>query len=199
VTSLSYSGSTLSVGLSDNQNVGLSLSSVSVLIGKSPCTSLTGTFSSFTCTLPLNSDTTPLLVAGTVTPLIAVAGYGIAPLSSGVNALSVPLVVSSILATSGGNNGGYQLTISGSGFPLQASQVSITVCSNSATIKSSTNKLITFYMPSCGVVGTYPVNVVVGSLSDSSLSFTYNDASGSAPTIFSLSPTSANPGAKGVL
>jgi hypothetical protein len=56
----------------------------------------------------------------------------------------VPLVVSSVSPVSGGNNGGYFVNLIGSGFPLDKSQVSISVCGNLATIKSITNININF-------------------------------------------------------
>jgi hypothetical protein len=123
ITALSYSGSTLTLGLSDVQSKGLTLSSVAVQVGASPCTSPTGTFSSFTCTLPTNSDSSPTLVAGSLTPLVTINSIGIAPLHTGVSPLPIPLLTNSLSLSTGGNNGGYVIGILGSGFPLFANQV----------------------------------------------------------------------------
>ena len=53
-----------------------------------------------------------------MTPVVSVGNYGIAGLATGVNPLSVPLVCSSLSVTTGGNNGGYLISMSGHGFPL---------------------------------------------------------------------------------
>jgi len=146
-----------------------------------------------------NNDTTPILIAGSVIPFIAIQPHGIVGLANTASPITVPLTTSAISLTSGGNNGGYILTITGSGFPLDKSKLTITVCNNPATIKTITNQLITFYMPLCSSTGSYNVNVAVGSLTASNLLFNYTDASLTAPTIISLTPNSANPGVKGFM
>ncbi len=146
-----------------------------------------------------NIDSTAILVAGQVTPLIFVPTYGIVGLKSGVNALSVPLTTSSLSVSSGGNNGGILLSVYGTGFPIDKSQMTITVCNNKATIKSITNIRADFYLPACGTIGNQNVVVQVGSLTSSTQSFLYVDGSTVAPKIISLNPVSANPGLKGTL
>ncbi len=100
--------------------------------------------------------------------------------------------------TTGGTNGGILTTLSGKGFPLDKKSINITVCSKLATIKSINNINVQFYLPACATTGNQTVNIAVGSVTDTSLSFNYTTASG-APTINSLNPISANPGVKGTL
>lgn len=199
ITSLSYSGTTLSLGLSDAQSKGFSLSAVSVSVGGLACTNLVGSVSSFSCTLPTNANGTANLVAGTVTPLVTINGLGIAELSSNpvVSPLTIPLVVSGLSLSSGGNNGGYVIGITGSGFPSDATQVSVFICSKKAAIQSITNQLINIIVPACSN-STSVVTVTVGSVTpDTSQTFNYVASTG--PVIISLNTSSANPGAKGVL
>jgi hypothetical protein len=229
ITALSYpgNGTTLTLGLSDSQSKAFTLSAVTVTVGGKPCTPLTGTISSFTCTLATNDDGSPILTAGTLTPVVSIAELGIAQLDTGVSPLTIPLQAAGLTnsganitnctngtngtnctngtrrlltaSTASGNNGGYIIGISGNNFPTDPTQVSVSVCGNAATIQSLTNTLINIYMPSCPYTGTFPVSLTVGTFTVSSLSFTYTDASLSAPKISSLSPPSANPGARGIL
>ena len=154
---------------------------------------------SLSCQLKKNTDNTPTLVAGTFTPIVSVKNIGILGLKSGVNPISVNLVATSLSVASGGNNGGILITLVGKGFPLDKSQMSITICSKTATIKAISNIDAQFYLPSCASTGSNPVTIAVGSLNDSSLNFSYVSASQVAPTILSLNPPTANPGVKGTL
>ena len=89
-----------------------------------------------------NTDSTPTLVAGDVTPLISLDQFGIAGLASGVNPLSIPLNTNSLSSTTGGNNGGYLITMAGTGFPLDKSKITIEICQKQATIKSINNIMV---------------------------------------------------------
>lgn len=109
----------------------------------------------------------------------------------------IPLIVSSINSTSGGMNGGTINKVFGSGFTMDISQISITVCSKLATIKSSTFSQITFYMPSCEAAGNYTLSVTVGSTNTSSIIYQYLAPIG--PTILYITPSSSNPTAKKTL
>lgn len=100
-----------------------------------------------------NTDSTPILVAGSVTPIVSVGTYGIASLASGVSPLSVSLVTSSLSLSTGGNNGGYLITLNGAGFPLDKSKMTITICGNRGTIKSITNIKAGFFVPACNNIG----------------------------------------------
>ena len=138
-------------------------------------------------------------MAGDVTPIFSITQYGIADLASGVNPLSIPLTCSALSVTIGGNNGGYLISLTGTGFPLDKSLMSISVCGNQATINTINNINVDFYVPACSLLGNQSVTVTIGSSSCSSLSFDFNDGSATAPIITMLSPTSANHAVKGTL
>lgn len=100
-----------------------------------------------------NTNGSPILVAGSVTPVVAVGSYGIAGLATGVSPLSVSLVTSSLSLSTGGNNGGYLITLNGAGFPLDKSKMTITICGNRGTIKSISNIKADFFVPACNNIG----------------------------------------------
>lgn len=191
ITSLSSSGGVLTLALSDTQSMGFTSSDVTITTQGQNCPVDATPISALTCTLPT-------LVAGTVTPLVSIKNLGIARLASGVSPITVPLVVSSINNATGGSNGGYVRTITGSGFPTDISKIAIIICNSSATIITSASTSVDFYVPQCPNNGTQAVTVAVGGLTDSSLIFGYGDLTGS-PTIYALSPKTANPGSKGTL
>jgi hypothetical protein len=202
ISSLSLNGSTISLALiTSPSNLTINLTSIGIWVQNLPCpidasaTSITA----LTCTLPTNADLTPILIAGDVIPTVYVNPIGIAGLATGVNPIHVPLVVNQLTKTSGGNNGGYYNMILGSGFPLDKSKVSVTICNISATIISSSNEKISFYMPACPSIINSTVIVAVGALTDQSQIFQYTDGAVSAPTIASISPTTQNPAIKGIL
>ena len=118
-----------------------------------------------------NTDGTTLLVAGSVTPLVAIAPYGILDLANGVSPLTVNFVTSSLSVTSGGNNGGYLITLNGAGFPLDKTLMSITLCGNKATITSISNIKADFYIPVCSSLGSQPLTVTFASFTNSNLNF----------------------------
>ena len=200
ITALSSSGTTLSLSLSDPTTLNFAINTITVTVGGQACTINGGsTLASLTCAMTTNTDSTAILVAGDVLPVVKVGTYGIAGLASGVSALSVFLTTSALSVTSGGNNGGYLISLTGAGFPLDKNKISIEVCSNSATIQSISNIKVDFYIPACATTGAQTVTVKVGALTDTAQSFTYADGSGTAPTITQLVPASSNPGIKGTL
>ena len=200
ITSLSKSGDTLSFSLSDPTSIGFTASDVTVSVSGQPCAVDGGsTPAAMTCTMTINTDTTPLIVVEDVVPLVYVKPLGIVGLGAGVSPLTVGLVTSSLSVTTGGNNGGFLIKLNGAGFPLDKSEMEITICGNKGTITAINNIEATFYVPSCPNTGAETVTVKVGSLTATSLTFTYTDGSATAPTITNLSPNSANPGLKGVL
>jgi hypothetical protein len=200
ITALSYSGSMLTFGISDPTSANFAKGLISVSVGGLNCPlNSGGTLSALSCALYSNSDGSPTLVAGSVIPIITVGEYGIADLASGVSPLSIPLVVTSVSVASGGNNGGYLVVLRGKGFPLSKSEMTITLCGNRATIASISNIAAEFYVPACSSVGSQPITVVVGSATNSDISFTFTDGKASAPSVISISPASANPTLKGVM
>jgi len=120
-------------------------------------------------------------------------------LDGGVNPINVPLNANSLSVTTGGNNGGYILILSGSGFSLDKSQVTIQICGNFATIRTLTNEAITFYMPACSTTGSKPLNLTVGTITSTTLSFLFTDGLTTAPVIYSISAASSNPAIKSTL
>lgn len=200
ITSLSYSGTTLSLALSDPTTVNFPINSISIEVGGFNCPINAGSsLSALTCTLRTNTDGTATLVTGSITPIVIVGTYGIAGLASGVPPLSIPLVATSLSLATGGNNGGYVISLNGKGFPLDKSKMTIRLCNNQATISSISNIKADFYVPACSSTGAQTVSVTVGSTTNTDLTFTYTDGSATAPTIISLSPSTANPTLKGTL
>ena len=186
------------MGISDLTNAGFTSSDITITVGGLACSSVSGAISSLTCTMSTNTDSTAILVAGDVTPLVHINNYGIVGLQNGVSALSVSLVATSLSVVEGGRNGGYLIKLTGKGFPTDKSKISLTLCNKNATIKTITNIEAYFYVPSCDTNGASTLVITVGSLSDNSLSFTYKDPT-SAPVITTLLPASANPGIKGTI
>jgi hypothetical protein len=198
ITAISRSGSVLSLTITSNTTIGLG--SISVQVQGLPCAiNPSSTLAALTCNLTTNSDGSPILVAGTFIPAVYVNPSGYSLLDPSITALAAPLNTDSLSVTSNGNNGGYYNTLTGSGFPLDKSKISITVCNNIATIVSSNNQKVKFFMPACSTTGSQNVNVNVGSLSNSSLTFTYTDGQSQAPVITSISPATRNPAIKGLL
>ena len=199
ITSLSYTGSRLSLSLS-NPNVLFNISSLSVSVGGMPCTiDNSTTTASLGCDLQNNTDNTPILVAGQLIPTVYITPYGLVGLASNTTAPNVPLVATSLSVASAGNNGGVLVSILGKGFPLDKSLMQISICNNLATIKAITNLKVDFYLPSCDSTGIKTVTISFGSITNTNLNIDYTDGSSSAPTIVSLNPPSANPGVKGTL
>lgn len=93
ITSLSLSGATLSLALAVTPaNLSISLSSISIKVQGQDCRiSPSSNLSSISCTIPTNNDGTPILMAGSVTPIVYIDPIGIAGLNTGVNAISVAL------------------------------------------------------------------------------------------------------------
>lgn len=200
ITALSLSGGVLTMTITNQLATVIPISAITVQVQGLPCAvDGSSTLASLTCTLSKNTDNSPTLVAGTFTPAVYINPTGYAALASGVNAISVSLVTTSLSVSTGGNNGGFYNVLTGSGFPLDKSKITITICGNTATIISSNNIQVHFYTPACASTGVQSVNVAVGSATSSSLTFTYTSGAATAPIIGSISPTSQNPAIKGIL
>lgn len=140
ITALSLSGSVLTMTITNQQNNTIPISTITVQVQGLPCNvDISSTLASLTCTLTKNTDNSPTLVAGNFTPAVYINPTGYAGLASGVNPIPVSLITTSLSVSSGGNNGGYYNVLSGSGFPLDKSKITITICNNTATIVSSNN------------------------------------------------------------
>jgi hypothetical protein len=200
ITALSYTGSTLSLALNDTKSLNFGINNITISVRGQPCNIIPGsTISAISCYMQNNTDNTPILVAGPLMPLVYVKPYGIANLASGVTSPNVNLVATSLLITSAGNNGGVLVSLTGKGFPVDKSDMTISICSNLATIKTISNIKVDFYLPSCSTTGNKTVTITVGSITNTDLSFNYTDGTTTAPSILFISPTSANPGVKGTL
>lgn len=51
-------------------------------------------------------------------PVVSVEGIGLVSISPTVNPINIPLDISSVSPTSGNDNGGYNIVVQGTGFPL---------------------------------------------------------------------------------
>jgi len=132
---------------------------------------------------------------------VYIPGAGLLPLDTGVTPLSKSLAATSATSSSNGNNGGYPVTISGSGFPLKSGEATVSVCGKNAEITNINNIQIVFLMPSCGTnTGAQTITITsTESTGTATTTFSIVDGSATAPTIASLTPNSANPGIKGVI
>ncbi len=117
------------------------------------CLDLTGTMASFTCTLPKNSDNTATLSSGNHYPVILISPIGYAAIDTAIPAINVAFSLTSLNPANGNANGGYDLTIIGTGFPSDPSQVTFKVCDQFCTIKSLNNINAVLTTPSCTTVG----------------------------------------------
>ena len=157
------------------------------------------TLSSLTCAITKNEANGPTLVAGSMTPIVFLKGFGIVKLKPGVTIIQVSLITTSITSASNGNNGGYEATITGSGFPLDSSKINITLCGKRATVKSIQNTNVKIIVPSCASIGVQNLSITANGIINTNLSFTYSNASSTAPRINSVTPKSSNPAMKGKL
>ncbi len=86
ITSLALAGSKITLALSDPKPKGFTVSNVSIKVGGEPCTiDPTSTLTTLICYVKNNTDGSPLLVAGSFTPLVTINSYGIIGRGSGVN------------------------------------------------------------------------------------------------------------------
>jgi hypothetical protein len=122
LTAASISSSTLTLSLTDPGLINYSLQDTTVTLAAQPCTisNTASPISNFQCTLPVNTDATPTITAGTYTPLVTVTQVGLVPATPSVTPFTFPLTLTSLSSVSGGSNGGYSITLYGTGFPLNA-------------------------------------------------------------------------------
>jgi hypothetical protein len=149
LTALSMTGNTVSISLSDPSSLNAALDKLTVTIDNKPCISLTGTMASFTCTLPQNPDNTPTLTAGKHYPTIKIDPLGYANIDKTIAAITVAFALTSVSPTSGSANGGYDVTVVGTGFPSSPKDITFKICGQFCTIKSLTNVGAVLTIPSC--------------------------------------------------
>jgi hypothetical protein len=197
VTAASLSGYTLSLIISDPGSLNAPLSDITVLLDNQPCTNLQGTMVSFTCDLPKNSDDTPILTAGSHYPVVRVNPVGLVSLDPAINPIIIGLALTSVTSSSGGLNGGYEVTVSGKGFPQTTSQIDFTLCSKKCTLNSLNNIEAKLAVPDCATVGASDIQASYKT-ETATVSFTYTSISNSVE-ITSISPISWSPVMKGVM
>ena len=117
---------------------------------------------SFTCILPKNSDNTPILTAGSHYPVIKIDPIGYASIDKSINSITVAFALTSVTPSSGRANGGYDVTIVGTGFPQNAKDITFKVCDQLCTIKSLTNVGAVLTMPTCKTTGAATIEATFG-------------------------------------
>ena len=95
VTFLSRSGPLYQISVSDPGSLGFQFSSLDVTVQAVSCVNLTGTISSFTCTLPANADGSLKMPAGIALPKVLIPQIGYAN-TSAFSPETFPLIVDSL-------------------------------------------------------------------------------------------------------
>jgi hypothetical protein len=153
LTSLSLAGDAVTIGLTDPTDLASLASPFSlfkITIDQQPCQNLNGLLSTVTCTLPKNTDgTTPILRAGKHYPDIFIQGLGYAITDPAVNAIDIPLVITPSAMYISSLNGGHEVLLAGSGFPLDKSQITFTLCGKVCSINRISNIEAAIVVPPC--------------------------------------------------
>lgn len=201
LTASSLSGSILTLSLTDPTNINYNLNDVSVVFGNQSCTIInpgSSQISNFQCQLPINSDSTPTIQAGSYTPVVNINQVGLVNILPAVQPINFPLTLTSLNITSGGSNGGYGLLLTGTGFPSDLSTATITICNQNALIQSINNINAVIVVPTCAQGGPQTIQISDGTRTSNSLTYTYTTSTITAK-IFTVTPQSANPSLKGVM
>lgn len=200
LTAASRSGSVVTLTLTDPGQLQYTLSDVTININGSPCTIITPSdpISSFTCQLPINTDSSPVVVAGDYLPVATVKQVGQVGVDPAVNPLPFPLTLSALNVTSGGTNGGIPLLLTGNGFPLNVKDAIINICGKNISAQSVNNINAVILVPACSTVGPQDVKLYYGNLVTTALVFNYV-ATTPSTFIYAIAPKSYNPSLKGVL
>lgn len=126
------------------------LADLTVTLDGQTCVNLTGTFASFACKLPVNADLTPVLRAGSYLPVVFIKNVGFIDCDlSLVSPIVIPLTLTSLSLSTGGNNGGLQIDVTCKGLPSNASEISLTLCNQPVTINSISNTKANIIVPPC--------------------------------------------------
>ncbi len=200
LTSDSISNSKLTLSLTDPALINYTLLDTTVTLADQPCTIInpaTTPITNFDCSLPANPDNTPIIEAGTYTPVVTVSQVGIVPYGPAVVSFDFPLKLNSLNITSGGTNGGFGLRLVGTGFPTTLADATVTICGVKATLVAVDNLNAHIIVPPCATGNT---DVFISSPTRTSNVIQFNYV---APTpighIFSVSPQSHNPSLKGIM
>ena len=116
--------------MTDTASIGIALTDLEVSVLKTPCSVLTGTLASFTCTLPTNADSTPQLPAGTGKVMVHTKQVGYAD-NTAASDETITLTVTSVTPTKSSPGGLIPVSIIGTGFPLEKDDsIALTICGN---------------------------------------------------------------------
>jgi hypothetical protein len=152
---------------------------------------------SFTCNLPKNSDNTAILTVGSHFPQVHVEELGMVEIKSTVTPIVIGLALTSVTSSSGGLNGGYEVTIVGKGFPSSPSDMTFMLCGQKCTINSINNIEAKIMVPGCDSQGLTNIEATYKSETQT-IGFTYSSVT-STVQIFSIAPISWSPVMKGVM
>ena len=191
-------GNTLSLTVSDPQTQNFALADLTVTLDGQACSNPTGTFASFSCTLPQNSDNTPIIRTGDHHTLLSVKDHGVVLPANGVAPITQTLALDTLTPNNGPANGGSSITIAGKGFPAdKAAITSLTLCGVSPTVTAVNNIEITITTPECANIGAQDISMTYAGQTQT-IAYTYNAAATGAQ-ITSISPASASPVLKAVM
>ena len=198
VTANTLTGSSVAVTMSDPQTWNYPTSDLEVTVDGQVCSISSGTFATFTCNLPTNSDSSPVLKAGSHFVKVNVRDLGQVPIQTGVASMDYDLVLAQATPSTGQTNGGYQVVLEGNGFPSDASLVSVTICSGlKAQVVSITNTEVTVTVPSCPTAALDAFSLTYDGQTLTT-DYTYTSASTSS-SLISVSPSSASPVQKAIM
>ena len=113
LTAATISGPAVTLSLTDPSNIAYQLTDVAIKIGGQRCaiTNPAAPIDNFQCDLPTNVDGTAKVPAGSYMPSASITQTGTVPAVSSITAFNFPLTLTSLSASSGGDNGGYVLTL----------------------------------------------------------------------------------------
>lgn len=106
VTGVNLTGSTVNLNVSDPDLAITALNSLTVTVDGQNCVNLTGTTTIFNCKLPINTDNTPILTAGSHLPVVTLASMGILSYGPNITAISANLILTTVTSSSALSNGG---------------------------------------------------------------------------------------------
>mgnify|MGYP002078389224 CR=1 FL=1 len=147
--------------------------------------------------MPTNSDSSPVIRAGSYNCTVQLADIGLLHLQDTVQQINYGLSINNVDASSGGMNGGYIISLVGNGYPNDASLVSISMCGVNVTVNYISNTLTNITVPKCATAGPQTITYQYNGFTATG-QFTYTAPPASAD-IFSIVPQSANPTLKAIM
>ncbi len=114
---------------------------------------------SFTCDLPLNTDGSPMLIAGDYYPIIYINSIGFIQPMANVTKITVVITITTVYPSTINNNGGNIITIQGSGFSTNVLDSTVVIDGVNTQILSATNTEITVVSPTTDTTTTTTVQI----------------------------------------